>query len=46
MNKEYFACKICGLYYEDKKWARRCEEWCSKYNSCNIEITSHAVKKT
>ena len=23
-----------------------CEDWCRENNSCNVEITSHSIKKT
>ena len=41
---ETYICDECGLQYSDKRWARKCKEWCKKYNSCNIEITKHAIK--
>ncbi|MDO8512977.1 MAG: copper-translocating P-type ATPase [bacterium] len=40
-----YECPECGLQFEDEKWAKRCEEWCKKHHSCNLEITSHAVDK-
>ncbi|PIY82420.1 MAG: UDP-glucose--dolichyl-phosphate glucosyltransferase [Candidatus Omnitrophica bacterium CG_4_10_14_0_8_um_filter_44_12] len=43
--KNYFTCKECGLIYKQQAWAIKCEEWCAKYNSCNLEITMHAMKK-
>jgi len=39
-----FICKECGLAYEDESWAKKCEDFCSKYHACSIEITRHAVK--
>lgn len=44
-KRGYYQCKECGLFYQDSKWASKCEEWCAKYKSCNIEIIKHAVKK-
>ncbi len=44
-QKEYYQCVECGLKYEDKKWAEKCEVWCREYKSCNLEITAHAVNK-
>lgn len=38
------VCKACGFAYKDKKWADACYQWCSAHNSCNIEITKHAMK--
>lgn len=42
-NKLY-KCSECGLSYQEKKWADKCEEWCRRYKSCNLEITNHAVE--
>ena len=42
-NKEYFKCKDCGLRYDRRIWAEKCEAWCKEHHSCNIEITSHAM---
>ncbi len=39
-----FLCEECGLFYKDKSFADKCEEWCAKHNSCNLEITKHAIK--
>ncbi len=39
-----FACEDCGLAYTDKKWAEKCEAWCREHHSCNLAITSHALK--
>lgn len=41
----YYECPECGLEYKEKKWAEKCEEWCSKHKSCNLEITKQAIKK-
>jgi hypothetical protein len=27
-----------------KKWAKECQNWCERYNSCNIEIIKHSVQ--
>lgn len=42
-NKKYFICEECGFAYLEKKWAIKCQKWCSRYNSCNLEITKHAI---
>ena len=44
-NKKYYICKECKLSYEEKKWAEKCEAWCKKNKSCNLEITKHAINK-
>ena len=37
-------CPECGLAYPEKDWAEKCETWCKKYKTCNLEITKHAIK--
>lgn len=43
-GKEYYICEICHFAYEDEEWAKKCEEYCKKYKSCNLDITKHAVQ--
>ena len=38
-----FRCSICGFDYADKLYADKCRKWCTKYKSCNLGITKHAV---
>ena len=45
-NQEYYICEECKLIYKDKSWAGKCEEWCKKNKSCNLNITKHSIKKT
>jgi hypothetical protein len=40
----YWICEECKLKYGDKIWAEKCEAWCKKYKSCNLEITKHSIK--
>lgn len=40
----YFECEECKLLYKEKMWAEKCEAWCTKNKSCNLEITKHSVK--
>ncbi|MBI2583346.1 MAG: hypothetical protein HYW25_01645 [Candidatus Aenigmarchaeota archaeon] len=42
-SKKLYACSICGLRYQDKPWAEKCEEWCKNHSSCSLEIARHAV---
>ena len=42
-NKTFYTCEACGFAYEQKEWAQKCQEWCEEHNSCNLEITQHAV---
>lgn len=39
-----WVCEECNLLYKDICWAKKCEDWCKKTNSCNLEITKHAIK--
>jgi len=41
---KFYTCPECGLRYADPGWAKKCEAWCRKYQSCNLAITKHAVK--
>ena len=43
-GKLLFECEQCGMFYKDKAWAEKCEDWCKKTKSCNIEITKYAIK--
>lgn len=40
-----YQCPECGLEYKEKEWAEKCEAWCKKYKSCNLEITKYAINK-
>jgi predicted ATP-dependent serine protease len=44
-DKVLYVCKECGFVYEERMWAEKCEDFCGKYHSCSLEITSHAVKQ-
>lgn len=39
-----YQCKVCRLFYTDRVYAKKCEKWCAAHNSCNLEITKHAIK--
>lgn len=39
-----YTCTICGFIYSTKKWAEKCEAWCKKYKSCNLDITKQAIQ--
>ncbi len=39
-----FQCEICKFNYAEKTMAEKCEDWCRKHNSCNLEITKNAYK--
>jgi len=38
-----YVCEVCGLKYGERRWAEKCEEFCSKYHSCSLEIIKHTV---
>ena len=44
-GKELYQCQECSLKYESKEWAEKCEAWCREYQSCNLEIITHAVQE-
>ena len=43
-GKEYFICEACNMAYLDKDLAQKCEDFCNKYKSCNLEFIKHAVE--
>lgn len=44
-NSKFYICPECRLSYTNKELAKKCEAWCKKYNSCNLEITKYSVNK-
>ncbi|MDP3879013.1 MAG: hypothetical protein Q8Q07_01740 [Dehalococcoidales bacterium] len=42
-DKTFYACEECGLAYEEREQAERCEAWCREYHSSNLEIIRQAV---
>ena len=42
-NRKYYACKIRKFAYNDLSLAEKCESWCKKYKSCNLEIVKKAI---
>ena len=42
-DKGLFICEECGLAYEQKEWAEKCQQWCRENQSCNLEIIQHSV---
>lgn len=37
--------KIEGYEYNDMNTAKRCQEWCKKHKSCDLEIKNYATNK-
>ena len=42
-DKTLFICEECGLAYEQKEWAEKCQQWCRDTQSCNLEIIQYSV---
>ena len=42
-GKTLYSCEEYGFAYEQKEWAEKCQQWCKQNQSCNPEITQHAV---
>lgn len=45
-NEKLYQCEKCGLKYKDVEWVKKCEDWCTEHNSCNLDIITHAEKDT
>ena len=43
-DRTLHKCEECGLKYESKEIAEKCQAWCSEYKSCNLDIIKNAVK--
>lgn len=41
--KRLFRCKECNLPYKEVSLARKCEAWCKKHKSCNLELMKQSV---
>ena len=42
--KNLFLCEECKMMYREKSLTEKCEEWCKKYKSCNMDIVKYAVR--
>lgn len=42
-NEIVYVCEECGFAYKEREWAEKCQKWCRQHQSCNLEITEHAV---
>lgn len=40
-----FQCEACEYVYASEETAAQCQAWCTERQSCNLEITQHALKK-
>ena len=45
-NKEIvYTCSECKMKYHDEAIAKKCEAWCKKNKSCNLDIIKYAIKE-
>ncbi len=44
-GKDAFECEECMFAYSDRKLAGKCENWCKKHKSCNLDIIRFAVQR-
>ena len=42
-ERRLYQCPECGMKYLDRKIAKKCRAWCSKYKACNLEYIKYAV---
>ncbi len=45
-ERKYYQCEECLLFYTDIETAEKCQKWCSKHKSCNLEIIKASVSLT
>ena len=38
-----YACSECNMKYRDEATAKKCEAWCRKNKSCNLDIIKDAI---
>jgi len=43
-GKRLYICDVCSLSYEERAWADKCEDYCTKHRACSLEITRHAIQ--
>ncbi|MEK6852317.1 MAG: hypothetical protein AABX59_00405 [Nanoarchaeota archaeon] len=44
-KRKVFECEECCMTYLHKDMAKKCETWCKKHKSCNLEITKYAIER-
>ncbi len=43
-TKTLYVCEVCGLAYEEKEWAAKCQSWCETHEgTCHLEYVQHSV---
>ena len=40
-----YVCSECKMKYYDEETAKRCQAWCRKNKSCNLDIIRYAIKE-
>ena len=40
-----YTCSECKMKYHDEVTAKKCEDWCKKNKSCNLDIIKYAIKE-
>ena len=38
IQNNLYTCPMGGLKYKDESWSKKCESWCTKHKSCNLDI--------
>ena len=44
LDNNHHQCEECGMHYEDKEIADKCEDWCTRTKSCSMEFIVHSVE--
>mgnify|MGYP001565511410 len=44
-NHIVYTCSECKMKYHDEATAKKCEDWCKKNKSCNLDIIKYAIKE-
>ncbi len=42
--QKLYQCPECKLHYADPKIAKKCQAWCSRHQSCNLEYLELSVE--
>lgn len=43
--EDIYQCPECGLHYRDGTTAKKCEAWCNRHKSCNLEIARLSIER-
>ncbi|MFB6115386.1 MAG: hypothetical protein ABEK04_03760 [Candidatus Nanohalobium sp.] len=44
-GEEAFKCEECGMHYQEKDLAEKCERYCREKGMCNSEITEKSLER-